>query len=80
MDKSITTWGFRLFRDDTPNLPTILKAAGYRTVLLEAHINPVDSFSFDFMRTKGANFHERTWATIRLLQNNLSAQVNFFFL
>ena len=56
----LATWGFRLFRDDTPNLPTILKAAGYRTGIIgKLHINPVDSFSFDFHEIKGANFQRK---------------------
>ncbi len=56
----LATWGFRLFRDDIPNLPTILKAAGYRTGIIgKLHINPADSFSFDFHEIKGANFQRK---------------------
>ena len=45
----LATWGFRLYREDTPNLPRSLKAAGYRTGIIgKLHINPESAFPFDF--------------------------------
>lgn len=53
----LATWGFRLYREDTPNLPGQLKAAGYRTGLIgKLHINPAESFPFDLHEIRGANF------------------------
>jgi N-sulfoglucosamine sulfohydrolase len=53
----LATWGFRLYRPDTPNIPRNLKAAGYRTGIIgKLHINPESSFPFDFWEIKSANF------------------------
>ena len=53
----LATWGFRLYRDDIPNLPRSLKAAGYRTGIIgKLHINPESAFPFDFHEIPGANF------------------------
>lgn len=53
----LATWGFRLYRPDTPNIPRSLKAAGYRTGIIgKLHINPESAFPFDFWETKNANF------------------------
>ncbi len=30
----LATWGFRMYREDTPNLPRSLKDAGYRTGII----------------------------------------------
>ncbi|MEM7560242.1 MAG: sulfatase-like hydrolase/transferase [Planctomycetota bacterium] len=41
----LATWGFRLYRKDTPNLPRSLKAVGYRTGIIgKLHINPAEAF------------------------------------
>jgi N-sulfoglucosamine sulfohydrolase len=53
----LATWNFRLYREDTPNLPRSLKAAGYRTGLIgKLHINPASAFPFDFHKITSANF------------------------
>ncbi len=59
----LATWGFRLYRDDTPNLPRSLKSAGYRTGIIgKLHINPESAFPFDFHEIKTANFARHTLA------------------
>ena len=56
----LATWGFRMYREDTPNLPRSLKAAGYRTGILgKLHINPESAFPFDFHEITGANFNRK---------------------
>lgn len=56
----LATWGFRLYREDTPNIPRSLKAAGYRTGLIgKLHINPESAFPFDFHEITGANFQRK---------------------
>lgn len=53
----LATWGFRLHRDDTPNLPRSLKDAGYRTGIIgKLHVNPESTFPFDFHEIKSGNF------------------------
>ncbi len=53
----LATWGFRLYRDDTPNLPRSLKESGYRTGIIgKLHINPESAFPFDFHEIKSGNF------------------------
>ncbi len=59
----LATWGFRMYREDTPNLPRSLKAAGYRTGIIgKLHINPESAFPFDFHEITGANFRRRNLA------------------
>ena len=49
----LATWGFRLYRKDTPNLPRSLKQAGYRTGIIgKLHINPASAFPFDMHEIK----------------------------
>jgi len=56
----LATWGFRMYREDTPNLPHSLKAAGYRTGIIgKLHINPESAFPFDFHELTGANFNRK---------------------
>jgi len=53
----LATWNFRLYREDTPNLPRSLKAAGYRTGIIgKLHINPASAFPFDVHEIANANF------------------------
>jgi len=56
----LATWGFRLYRPDTPNLPRQLKAAGYRTGIVgKLHISPEAAFPFDFAEIPAGNFARR---------------------
>ena len=56
----LATWGFRLYRADTPNLPRNLKAAGYRTGIIgKLHLNPESAFPFDFAEIPQGNFARR---------------------
>ncbi|MFN9602281.1 MAG: sulfatase [Planctomycetota bacterium] len=53
----LATWGFRMYRDDVPNLPRSLKEAGYRTGIIgKLHINPESAFPFDFEKIPNSNF------------------------
>jgi len=56
----LATWGFRMYRDDTPNLPRSLEAAGYRTGLIgKLHVNPESAFPFGFSRIPTGNFERK---------------------
>lgn len=56
----LATWGFRLYRDSIPNLPRLLKAAGYRTGIIgKLHINPASAFPFDMHEIQSANFQRK---------------------
>ena len=56
----LATWNFRLYREDTPNLPSNLKAAGYRTGIIgKLHINPASAFPFEFHELPKANFQRK---------------------
>ena len=56
----LATWGFRMYREDTPNMPRSLKAAGYRTGIIgKLHIHPESAFPFDFQEITGANFNRK---------------------
>ena len=53
----LATWGFRLYRGDTPNLPRSLKEVDYRTGIIgKLHINPASAFPFDMHEIDSANF------------------------
>jgi N-sulfoglucosamine sulfohydrolase len=53
----LATWGFGLYREDTPNMARSLKQAGYRTGIIgKLHINPESAFPFDFKAIPSANF------------------------
>ena len=54
----LATWRFRMYRPDTPNLVTWLKAAVYRTGIIgKLHINPESAFPFDMHEIPSANFN-----------------------
>lgn len=57
----LATHGLRMYRDDTPNLTTYLKYAGYRTGIIgKIHVNPESAFSFDFKAFPKSNFNKRS--------------------
>ena len=53
----LTTWKFRMYQAETPNLVRRLKQAGYRTGILgKLHVNPETAFPFDVKKIPSANF------------------------
>ena len=53
----LATWRYRMYDDDTPNMVTMLKAAGYRTGILgKLHVIPASAFPFDFTAINESNF------------------------
>ncbi len=45
----LATHKYTMIRKDTPNLPALLRAAGYRTGIIgKLHVNPPSAFPFDF--------------------------------
>jgi len=56
----LATHGLRMYQDDTPNLTTYLKDAGYRTGIIgKIHVNPESAFLFDFRAFPTSNFNKR---------------------
>lgn len=59
----LATWRFGLYRRDTPNIVSRLRAAGYRTGIIgKLHINPREAFPFDFVEIPRANFQRNDLA------------------
>jgi N-sulfoglucosamine sulfohydrolase len=59
----LATWGYRLYRADTPNISSSLKVAGYRTGKIgKLHINPESSFPYDMEEIPGGNFARKNLA------------------
>lgn len=57
---ALATWGFRMYREDTPSIPRSLKAAGYRTGIIgKLHVNPEGAIPFDFAEIPRGNFARR---------------------
>ena len=55
----LATHKFAMFRH-WPNVPSILKQAGYRTGIIgKLHVNPPEAFPFDFQTLTGSNFNDR---------------------
>lgn len=53
----LATHKFAMYREDTPNIATLLKSAGYHTGLIgKLHVNPEKAFPFDFRAIPDANF------------------------
>jgi N-sulfoglucosamine sulfohydrolase len=56
----LATHNFAMYEDDTPNVVTHLKAAGYRTGLIgKLHVNPESAFPFDYRAIPIANFQRK---------------------
>lgn len=56
----LATWGFSLYRADTPNVVRSLKGAGYRTGIIgKLHVNPEAAFPFDVQESAKGNFSRR---------------------
>ncbi|MEQ8785045.1 MAG: sulfatase [Pirellulaceae bacterium] len=61
----LATHRYHMYRDDTPNLASLLKAHGYRTGLIgKLHINPASAFPFDF-RPKVTEFNSFSRRDVR---------------
>lgn len=59
----LATWGFRMYREDTPNVVRSLNGAGYRTGIIgKIHVNPESSFPFDYQALPTANFQRKNLA------------------
>lgn len=57
----LTTQRFEMYRPDTPNILTRLKAAGYRTGMIgKLHVRPEAAFPIDFRAIPNANFNRAT--------------------
>ena len=53
----LATWGFRLYREDLPNVPRSLKSAGYRTGIIgKLHVNPDSAFPYDMQEIPRGNY------------------------
>jgi N-sulfoglucosamine sulfohydrolase len=78
----LATWGFRMYRQDTPNLPRQLRAAGYRTGIIgKLHVNPESAFPFDFSEISQANFARKNLGEYaRHAEAFISASETPFFL
>lgn len=59
----LATWGFRMYSDDLPTIPGILREAGYRTGIIgKLHVNPASAFDFDLREISQPNFRRRNLA------------------
>ena len=78
----LATWGFRMYREDTPNIVRSLKEAGYRTGLVgKLHVNPESAFPFDFKAMPTANFQRENLADYaKHAESFIGASVQPFFL
>jgi N-sulfoglucosamine sulfohydrolase len=53
----LATWNFRMYDEETPNIPRSLKAVGYRTGIVgKLHVNPGSAFPYDFQKMPKGNF------------------------
>lgn len=78
----LATWGFRMFRDDTPNVVRSLHGAGYRTGIVgKLHVLPEEAFPFDVARIGRGNFaRERLGDYARHAEDFFAAGDDPFFL
>jgi N-sulfoglucosamine sulfohydrolase len=59
----LATWGFRLYHEDFPTLPALLKSAGFRTGIIgKLHVQPTTPFPFDYKRISLSNFSRKNLA------------------
>lgn len=59
----LATWGFRLYHEEFPTLPALLKNAGFRTGIIgKLHIEPATPFPFDFKKISLSNFSRKNLA------------------
>lgn len=59
----LSTWGFRMYSEDTPNLPRSLGEAGYRTGIIgKLHFEPESAVPFDFRAMPSGNFDRKDLA------------------
>jgi N-sulfoglucosamine sulfohydrolase len=60
----LATHKFAMYREDTPNIVTLLKPAGYLTGLIgKLHVNPESAFPFDYRAIASANFQRKSPVT-----------------
>lgn len=53
----LATHKFEMYSEDTPNIATLLNAAGYHTGLIgKLHVNPESAFPFDYRGIPSSNF------------------------
>lgn len=78
----LATWGFLMYRDDTPNMVRSLKDSGYRTGIVgKLHINPESAFPFDFHEIDSGNFARKNLEDYaRYAQEFITAGDEPFFL
>ena len=56
----LATHQFAMYAESTPNMVSLLRAAGYRTGLIgKLHVNPESAFPFDYRAIRGANFQRK---------------------
>ncbi len=56
----LATHKFAMYHEDTPNVVTLLKSAGYHTGLIgKLHVNPESAFPFDYRAIPSANFNRK---------------------
>jgi len=57
----LATWGFRLYRENTPSIPRSLKATGYRTGRIgKLHVNPETAFPYDMEEIPSGNYARKS--------------------
>ncbi|TKG96421.1 sulfatase [Puteibacter caeruleilacunae] len=59
----LATWEYRMYEEVTPNMPSNLKKAGYRTANIgKVHVNPESALGFDITAVHSSNFHRKGMA------------------
>jgi len=54
----LATWKYSMYQQNTPNIVTELKKAGYKVGNIgKIHVNPESAFPFDYHKIKGSNFN-----------------------